>query len=468
MGLKRFLSALLLLVLMVACSDDLVGTPVTVETQATTPERYVLVYNGNNVPAGAKQAIEAAGGQLVKTLPQVGVAVAVSSNLDFAAAVAEGGSVQAVGLAAVTTVPDADLAEPAALEAPTEADTAFRQGLLWGINRVKAPQAWAAGHTGSHETVVAVIDTGIATNHPDLKDNIVHTDCFVSTGSKATGACTPYPSLHDHGTHVAGTVAAAFGGGDVVGVGPNLGLAGYNTFEPITGCGVCTYSDTRWEAMMDAADRGFDVINMSLGRLQRKGGQGTNELNAFIQAENRVADYVLKAGTTIVASAGNSNVDLNGLYYNTPGGIPGIVNVGATGIRPEPRYPQPGAYDVRAFFSNYGAQVDIAAPGGDCGLPDSCNPTKRAANYREYLIYSSTVTANAVCAATESCPVGYGYKGGTSMASPHVAGVAGLIRDANPDMSPRQVVSLLKRSAENLGDRQAFGHGMVNAEGALQ
>jgi len=468
MGLKRVLSALLLVALMAACSDDLAGAPGGIETQAASSERYVLVYNGNKVPAKAKEAIEAAGGQLVKTLPQVGVAVAVSSNPDFAAAAAKGSGVQAVGVAPATAVPDSGLAEPAALEAPTEADTAYNQGLLWGINRVKAPQAWAAGHTGSHKTVVAVIDTGIATNHPDLKDNIVHTDCFVSTGSEAMGACTPYPSLHDHGTHVAGTVAAAFGGGDVVGVGPNLGLAGYNTFEPIMGCGVCTYSDTRWEAMMDAADRGFDVINMSLGSLQRKGGKGTNDLNAFIRAENRVADYVLKAGTTIVASAGNSNVDLNGLYYNTPGGVPGIVNVGATGIRPQPRYPQPGAYDVRSFFSNYGAQVNIAAPGGDCGLPDDCDPTKRPANWFEYLIYSSTVAANPECAATESCPVRYGWKAGTSMASPHVAGVAGLIRDANPGMSPKQVVSLLKRSAENLGDRQLFGHGMVNAESALQ
>ena len=460
----RFMMGLLALALLVtACGGDLTEQPEALEVQQSGSQRYLVLYKGETVPTRSVEAVEAAGGRIVRTLPQVGIAVALSSAPDFAEQVKGNANVQAVGLVPATSVPDADVTAPAALEAPTGADVFYNSGLLWGINRVRAPQAWAAGHTGSHDTVVAIIDTGIATNHPDLAGNIVYTDCFVSTGSKATGACTPYPSLSDHGTHVAGTVAAAFGAGGVVGVGPNLGLAGYNTFELIAGCGVCTYSDTRWAAMISAADRGYDVINMSLGSLQAKGGKGTNDLNAFIQAENRVAKYVLKAGTVIVASAGNSGVDLNGLYYNTPGGVPGIVNVAATGIRPEPRYPQVGAYDVRAFYSNYGAQVTLAAPGGDCGLPDDCNRAERPANWAEYLILSSTVAPKPACAATESCPVGYGWKAGTSMASPHVAGVAGLVRDTNPDLSPKQVVSLLKRSAENLGDRQAFGHGMVDA-----
>jgi subtilisin family serine protease len=91
---------------------------------------------------------------------------------------------------------------------------------LWGIARVHAPAAWERGVTGSLDTVVAVIDTGIAWNHPDLADRIVHTACFAVT----IDPCIDYPWLSFHGTHVAGTVAATFGGG-VVGVGPELGLA---------------------------------------------------------------------------------------------------------------------------------------------------------------------------------------------------------------------------------------------------
>ena len=155
--------------------------------------------------------------------------------------------------------------------------------------------------------------------------------------------------------------------------------------------------------------------------------------------------------------------------------FPGLSTSARPASAPNPRYPQPGAFDVRSFFSNYGAQVTLAAPGGDCGLPDDCNPATRPANWFEYLILSSTVNLSrpnlqlpAACAATESCPVAYGYKAGTSMASPHAAGVAGLIYDAKPGLSAKQVGSVLKRTAENLGDRQAFGHGMVNAAEAVQ
>jgi lantibiotic leader peptide-processing serine protease len=346
---------------------------------------------------------------------------------------------------------------------PTNADDLFNDGLVWGIDRVRAPAAWAAGHTGSRSTVVAIIDTGIATNHPDLEDNIVHADCFVSNGTFATGACLAYPSLSDHGTHVAGTVAAAFGGGRVVGVGPNLGLASYNTFEVIPGCGICTYSDARWAAMLDAANRGYDVINMSLGGLGRYGGRGSEGLALFAAMEKRVANYVTQRGTVLVASAGNSGLDLNGPFTALPSDTPGIVTVSATGIRPAPRYEAGTSTDVLAFYSNFGATVDIAAPGGDCGLDTSCDVATRPANWFEHLVLSAVVTPGAACAATESCPVGYGWKGGTSMAAPHVSGVAGLVRDAHPSASARQVVSIVLRSADRLGQRQEFGRGIVDA-----
>src|SRR5690606_24115143 len=88
--------------------------------------------------------------------------------------------------------------------------------------------AWEAGVTGSHDTVVAVIDTGVASNHPDLAPNLLYAACYA-----VEWECSAYPDLHYHGTHVAGTIAAAFGHGRAVGVGPDLGLASYNVFEPI-------------------------------------------------------------------------------------------------------------------------------------------------------------------------------------------------------------------------------------------
>jgi lantibiotic leader peptide-processing serine protease len=450
--MKRSVVLILLVALIVVLSVS------TVTAQGETI-RWIINYRAASIPANAAANIEAAGGQLVRTLPQVGIAIAVSNDLNFANAMKGVRGVHSVGEVAMMSPPDvtffpADLTPDVVPDPPA----AFWDE-LWGIARVNAPAAWDAGITGSHDTVVAVIDTGIASNHPDVGPNLLFNACIVSTGDHTTGACTPYPSLSFHGTHVAGTVAANFGGG-VVGVGPNLGLANYNVFELINGAVLATF-DSVWAAMIDSADRGFEVINMSLGAIgDFRGPDGSAP---FFTAQQRVANYVRQQGTYIVASAGNANLNLDGPQFNLPGGVPGITNVGATGIRPDPVFPQPGAFDVRAFYSNYGAAVAVVAPGGDCGLPDSCDPATRPANWFEFLVLSASVVPNPACAATESCPVGWTFAGGTSMAAPHVAGVAGLVRDQNPNLSPNQVEAILKQTAQRVGNRQEFGHGLVDA-----
>lgn len=459
--MRKFAFIAVLMMLFVALMS------VSVVSAQNTSARYLILMRGNSTPADLAQNVANAGGQLVRTLPQVGIAVAVSSDANFASTLSDVRNVSDVSLIPAEMLPQAVMEAPE-LTAPTAADDLYNTGRVWGVDRVRAPEAWAAGHTGSHNTVVAVIDTGIAWNHPDLAPNVVYVDCYTSLGSYADGACNPYPEYSDHGTHVAGTVAASFDGGRVVGVAPNLGLAGYNTFEPIPGCGVCSYTDSRWAAMIHAADNGFDVISMSLGGLAQFGGQGTNELATFIAADNRVANYVLQQGTVIVASAGNDGLDMNGTLFHIPGDLPGIINVGATGIQPFPFYPQAGSFDIRAFYSNYGASVDVVGPGGDCGEISTCSGNPGTGyNWFDYLVLSTIVAPDPVCAATFNCPVGYGWKGGTSMATPHVSGVVGLVLDDNSNLRPNQVHSLIRRTAENLGDRQQFGHGMVDAVAAL-
>ena len=347
---------------------------------------------------------------------------------------------------------------PGCVNGPTTADELYNSGKLWGVNRVRADLVWSAGFTGSHRTVVAVIDTGIAWNHPDLRPNVVLATCVTSAPS-----CNPYPSLSDHGTHVAGTIAAAFDGGAAIGVGPNLGLASYNVFEDVPDCGICTYSDSRWAAMLDAARRGFAVINVSLGQTYMLGRRGSNDVAALIAAEKKVANFVARANTMTVSSAGNSSLNLTGPIVHLPGDVPPIVNVAATAIRPLPFYPQAGVFDVRAFYSNYGAPIDIAAPGGDLG-PDDIG----TADPLDYMVISTAVFPDPDCARTASCPVFYDWKVGTSMAAAHVSGVAGLIRDASPSLSARQMAGLLKRTADKAGKKRLFGHGVVDAFSAFQ
>ena len=418
--------------------------------------RYVIGFPVGVRPAILSEEIRAAGGHLVRRLPQVGLAIVVSTNPRFIVSLSTRpslpidfiGHVPVYGLpATVTGVQSA---------APTASDELYNAGALWGINRVRADAAWAAGFTGSHRTTVAVIDTGIAWNHPDLSANVVFAACYAAATS-----CNPYPSLSDHGTHVAGTIAASFGGGGAVGIGPNLGLASYNIFEEVADCGICSYADSRWAAMIDAASRGFGVINLSLGETYSRGGRGSNALAASIAAEKRIVSYVSRIGAVIVASAGNSSLDLTGRIVHLPGDTPGIVNVAATGIRPLPRFPQPAAVDVLAEYSNYGAPVTLSAPGGDTGPVDCCFPGPH--DSVEYLVLSTAVYPDSECAASARCLVGYEWKGGTSMAAAHVAGTAGLIRDANHVLTARQVATILTSTAEQIGPRRQFGHGIVNA-----
>jgi lantibiotic leader peptide-processing serine protease len=434
-------------------------------------QRYLVVAQPSVRPAQVARVIAAAGGVVARELPSVGVYAAVSTDDRFLDTIGRHRLIAAAGRMPYVEVPDVVVGDTAAsldVLAPPNAipdPPAFYWGYQWGVARVNAPAAWGRGFTGSHDTVVAIIDTGIASNHPDVGPNIVHEACFT-----VAPGCIPYPSLHFHGTHVAGTVAATFGYG-VVGVGPNLGLANYNVFELFEvepgEFAVLASDDSIFAAMLDAAEQGFEVINMSLGSLAAFGpGLDNRAEAAWRTAYKRVVDRVVRAGTVIVASAGNAAFDLTGPALNLPGGTPGIVNVGATGIRPNPVYPQPGGYDVLAFYSNFGAPVDIAAPGGDCGVPDGCDPPVPA-NYVEYLVLSSYVIPDPVCAQTRSCPVSWAWTGGTSMAAPHVAGVAGLLRDAEPKLSPRQVVARLLKTADDIGPRLTFGHGMVDADGAI-
>ena len=466
--------------------------------EASDGTRYLVMLKKSSSLSAVQKGVRAAGGEVIDYLPQVGIAVATSDADSFAGRIGKNVKVQSVMMEPLSVLPDTGLeefagfentAEAVALSGPTSADVLFNNDLLWGIERVNAPDAWAlAGADGAltgEGATVAVIDTGVASNHPDLAENLVFSACYSSAGFwegayEAGAPCNPYPSISDHGTHVAGTVAAAFGGGQAVGVAPNAKLASYNIFELINGR-VSGYTSSRWQAMTDAADRGFDVINMSLGYLTFRGNRPCKEvdnglcrdkdekpvsqgdLSTFLAMEKRISDYVLKKGTVIVSSAGNDGLNTGGTVVHGPGDTPGQLNVAATGIRVLPFYEEGRSTDAIAFYSNVGPDVDVAAPGGDCGVDDRCALPPHQFPYYYHLVLSTTVRLNDACAQTQSCAFSYGWKGGTSMAAPHVAGVAAIASAAKQNASARQIANDVKRTAEKIGSRQVFGHGMVDA-----
>lgn len=461
--------------------------------------RFVVVFKGTKVPPGAQALIESAGGTLAQTLPEVGIAVAVSGSLGFPDALSHSALVDAVGEDRDHPLPDESAAEfepelsgsSTAFEPDPSVDDLFflRQ---WHIRRVRADLAWAAGVTGSSDIVVAIIDTGVASNHPDLIPNLRFSHCFSQTGIKDAN-CLSYPSIPfnpqniggSHGTMVAGLVAAAFGHGRIVGVGPNLSIASYNVFR----ADQSVASETAiWAAMLDAAALDpitrrpqAQVINLSLGSLILR-----PQDNAIWKAWNRVVGHVVRQGVTIVASAGNEGISTNGPVAHVPSDVPQVISVGATGIRPCPFVdPQHVTFDVLGTvfrlingaihevpYSDVGAAVDLVAPGGDSGalaLPQCFRPNSTVAEPRtSWGIQSSAVMSNLGCATAGNCPTGY-LRGpfGTSFAAPHVAGVVGLMLSQNRNLTPHQVAAILKRTAQPLGNRQEFGHGMVDAAAAV-
>ena len=459
---------------------------------ASAPSRYLVVFKSETLPADAAQRVLKAGGQPVRSFGAIGV-MAVSGDATFVARIGKDTKVLSVGTEHVFQLPevterefaDAEPADPEA--APLPADNLYNL-YQWDMRRIGAPAVWARLPLAAQAPRVAVLDTGVMDSHPDLVGQV---DASVSTtycntvGPNGSAAYPKYASLIDfnafpnwtpadgctaatptyqaHGTHVAGTIAAKFGGGRVVGVAPDAKIGAYKVFDRYRTTnaagqvvdGVGAFDGPLFSAIMLASEAGYPVISMSLGSHVLRNDKGSN---ASWLAWDRIAKWANRNGTLIVASAGNSAYDLNGNLAHVPGDIGTIMNVSASGTN-NLAYASgvltaaPGS-DVLAYYSNYGSPIDIAAPGGDCGpIPNAC--------YAEFLILNTGL--NAVTGAPN-----YTFMAGTSMATPHVSAVAAYVRSMHPAWTPGEVRSWLKETAQDIGNRQAFGAGILDANAAAQ
>ena len=266
---------------------------------------------------------------------------------------------------------------------------------------IDAPEAWAIS-TGSPAVRVAVIDTGVDYNHPDLAANYVGGDDFTA------GDGDPMDD-HGHGTHVSGTIAAAMNNltGDpgkeegVVGVAPNASILAYKVCDA---AGACTDFGIQ-QAIESAVAAGANVINMSLG---------STEYSASL---DEAVQYAWSRNVVVVAGAGNNGNTQ--LFY--PAALENVISV--------------GAFDEdhrRASFSNYGSWVDISAPGN--------------------VIMSTYPRAGCAGAEPEPGDTGcYTWQSGTSMATPHAAGAAALVWSRADVTSASDVVNILLQSADPAG-----------------
>jgi subtilisin family serine protease len=281
-----------------------------------------------------------------------------------------------------------------------------KAGQQYSLKVTKVADAWDT-QVGTKETIIAIIDSGVDMTHPDLKAKLVPGWNTLDKNDKPTDD-------HGHGTHCAGIAAAIADNNEgVAGVAPGVGLMSVKVLDA-KGRG----SDaTIAEGVVWAADHGAKVMSMSLGLYKRS------------QVIEDALQYALDKDVTLVASAGNNNAENDPVSApHLPSTHPGVIEVAATDSK-----------DQKARFSNFGKTVSVAAPGVD--------------------ILSTLPTYNV------GRDLNYGLMSGTSMASPFVAGLAGLVRSQYPTMKQAEVKAHIQKMADDLGtsgfDPQ-FGFGRVN------
>ena len=451
--------------------------------------RWTVVFRSATLPANAGARVAAAGGAAQKMIHEIGVLTA-SGDTAFAARLAADPAVLAVGPEKFYTLPQVTAAGTHAdgTGAPTAADNLYPY--QWNIRRVNAPAMWARVPMEIQNTVtVAVLDTGVMDTHRDLIGQVITsiaTNYCLETGLDAypiytklidfdahpiwspDDGCTPADTYYvAHGTHVSGTIAAKFGGGRVVGVAPGVRIAAYKVFDRYRYTSsegdvvddVGAFDGPIFAAIADAAHKGYAVINLSLGSTIDRRDPGDN---ASWLGWDRVAKFANRMGTVIVTAAGNEAENSNGTLAHIPSDLPTVISTSATGssqlvVAGGLIVAAPGS-DVLAFYSNFGGATDMSAPGGDCGPGPGCNGN--------YFIMSTYIFEDDSTPGVPAGTAGYAQYAGTSMASPHVAAVAAIVKALHPDWTPGQIRSYLKETAAPIGPQQLFGHGLVNADEA--
>jgi len=380
-GKVRFILALVLItsLLFVSTSTAVIALP------ASTDRVKVIIAFDRQPGAQEKSLVHAAGGSINHTYHLV---PAIAASLPQAAIDALQKNPQVVRIE-----PDVEV-------------HAIGETIPWGITQIGADIVQASGNTGNG-IKVAVIDSGVDYTHPDLADNYAGGYDFVNNDADPMDD-------NNHGTHVAGTIAAAVNGLGVVGVAPKVSLY---AVKVLNRRGSGDFSDVI-AALEWCVDNGIQVTNNSFGS---SGDPGISVQQAY--------DAAYAAGVLSIAAAGNEGTsDVTEDTVGYPAKYDSVVAVAATDIN-----------DARASFSSTGPAVELSAPGVS--------------------IYS-TVRKSA-----------YATYSGTSMASPHVAGVAALVIAAGTGTTPETVRTQLQNTADDLGadgKDPVFGFGLVNAVAATE
>ncbi len=287
----------------------------------------------------------------------------------------------------------------------------------WYLQVIQAGKAWDI-QKGNPNIKIAILDNAIDVSHPDLSSKIV---AKIDLANNDSDPAPPKKTLDwTHGTHVSGLAGAATDNGiGIASIGFNVSLIAVKISRDSTNGKTMAYG---YQGIVWAADHGANVINMSWG------GPG------FYQTGQNVVNYAYNKGCVLVAAAGNDG--------NTSSSYPAdyhhVIAVAST-----------NSDDIKSSFSQYGKDVDVCAPGGS--------------NANGYGIFSTVDFATSK----------YGYMQGTSMASPIVAGLAGLMLSEDSTLTPEKLVAIMKATSDNIDAENPnhigqLGAGRINAFKAIE
>jgi subtilisin family serine protease len=466
-----------------ACAASLcVATAAPASAQDGPEAHFVVVGPQYGSLKKTEASIRAAGGDVLQSWPQINVVIATSPSADFASAVRGRPGVAAAGAsrnlvelgqasarAASAATKEEMLAPIEAVQLPEAVQRTAGpvtpeplEPYLWGIRQIRADQASAISG-GSRKVLVGVLDSGVDSVHPDLAPNFdasTSVGC-VNEGVPDTSQAAWSPTVSSHGTHVAGTIAAARNGVGVAGVAPNVRISSVKVVDDDG----FIYPEYAICGFVWAAEHGIDVTNNSYFIDPWFVWCRTDPDQAAVQqAVRRAVDYSVRRDVVNVAAMGNSNWDLSHPITDTnspnnggptqtrvvgnecsdmPNELPGVVSTTAVGFEGR-----------KSYYSNYGIiEADVTAPGGDrMQIADTPDGNGR--------ILSTIPGGN------------WGYSQGTSMASPHTTGVVALIRSRHPHWSVGQVMAALGKKADRIPcppggtyDPDGTGTFLANCEG---
>ena len=279
----------------------------------------------------------------------------------------------------------------------------YNETLFYNMDKINAPEAWPCA-AGGEGVIIAILDTGADSDHPDLVANLV-------AGAYWPAYSTSPEDDNGHGTHVSGIAAGVANNGGIFGVAPRAKIMPVKVLNAAASGSFTAISN----GIIWAADHDAKVINMSLGGA------------TYSQVQHDAVIYAYNLGVVIICAAGNSG-DSTVMY---PASFAEVIAVAAT-----------DSNDYWAYFSTYGDWVDVSAPGMDI-----------ISSYPWYTIYGL-----------------YENMDGTSQASPHVAGLAALIRKLRPAWTVDQVYAHIRSSVDDIypwGYDPWYGWGRINAQKAV-